>query len=143
MRFEKTVLLDCPVEKAFGIASDFEGWPKWLAGIKELKITSKKKKGVGVVWREILKTDQGDVLIDDEVVGWEENRKIVWRNIKTGFRDQKLTLGLEFAPRQGRTRATFWIEFEPSRGSDTKQLTADFNGVVKGFAEELKKIPSM
>lgn len=84
-RIEKSIVINAPPEKVFAVISDFEGMIKWNDDIKESKITSKKRKGVGVTFHQVAMPGGTRVESDVEVTGWIENERIDVRSTAGTF----------------------------------------------------------
>jgi uncharacterized membrane protein len=75
-RIEKSIVINAPPEKVFAKIGDFEGMLEWNDVMKEVKITSKKRKGVGVTYHEVAMPGGTRTESDAEVTGWIENERI-------------------------------------------------------------------
>jgi uncharacterized membrane protein len=60
----------------FAKVGDFEGMIEWADGLEECKITSKKRKGVGVTFHQVAMVGGTRTESDAEVTEWIENERI-------------------------------------------------------------------
>ena len=103
---EKDTLIRAPVERVWNLLSNHERMPEW-AGMKTVTITN-KSDGVGLKCT----CDFGRFKADEEVVEWEENRKIVHNVFAMGM-PMKESWTLE--PSSGGTRFV-WRQEIHTRG---------------------------
>jgi uncharacterized membrane protein len=75
-RIEKSIVINAPPGKVFAKIVDFEGMLEWAEGIKETKITSKKRKGVGVTYHQVAMMGDTRTESDAEVTEWIENERM-------------------------------------------------------------------
>ena len=79
-RLEKSIVINAPPEKVFAKIGDFEGMIEWNDVIKEVKITSKKRKGAGVTFHQVAMAGETRTESDAEVTEWIENERIDLRS---------------------------------------------------------------
>ena len=84
-RIEKSIVINAPPEKVFAKIVDFEGMIEWNDKIKESKITSKKRKGVGVTFHQVAMPGGTRIESDVEVTEWIENERIDVRSTAGNF----------------------------------------------------------
>lgn len=81
-QLEKTLLINAPLEKVWGIWIDVAKTPEWVDGVGESHITSVAKSGPGLTWEEHCMIDGKSIPMCHKMVVWEEKKKTV---IKTGL----------------------------------------------------------
>ena len=79
-RIESSVVINASPEKVFAKISDFETAPEWNDSLKEHKITSEKRKGVGVTLHTVSMMSGTRMESDAEVTEWIENERITVRS---------------------------------------------------------------
>ncbi len=79
-RIESSVVINASPEKVFAKISDFETAPEWNDSLKEHKITSEKRKGVGVTFHTVSMMSGTRMESDAEVTEWIENERITFRS---------------------------------------------------------------
>ncbi len=108
-RIEKSIVINAPPEEVFAKFGDFEGWSEWSDGLEEVKITSKKRKGVGVTFHSGGMIGGRRTETDAEVTEWIENERIDIRSTagKVTFFGSNI-----FKPVTGGTEYTIVVNYE-------------------------------
>ena len=52
-RIEKSIVTNAPPEKVFALLADAERAAEWMDTVKEVKVTSEKRTGVGKTWHMV------------------------------------------------------------------------------------------
>ena len=73
-RIEKTIEVKAPVEKVYALCADVEGYPKFMAEIKEVKRTGDRTSH----WK--LEVSGRAIECEGEITEMIENKRIVWRS---------------------------------------------------------------
>jgi len=78
-KVEKTVEVDAPMEKVFGLISHLERMPEYMPGIKKAEIVGEGPVANGTRARCVVEPSEGRELVYDTVIrDYEENRSIGW-----------------------------------------------------------------
>lgn len=75
-RFERLIEVDAPVERVFDLFGDFEGFPRWMRRVREVRRTGPHHTH----W--VCETALGDVEWEAETTHFEPDRRIVWRSVR-------------------------------------------------------------
>lgn len=75
-RFEEVVEVDAPVEHVFDLFSDFESFPRWMAGLRQVRRRGRRLTH----WVAETALDI-DVEWDAETSVFEPDRRVVWRSV--------------------------------------------------------------
>jgi len=75
-RFEDVVEVDAPVEHVFDLFSDFESFPRWMAGLRAVRRRGRRLTH----WVAETALDI-DVEWDAETTVFEPDRRVVWRSV--------------------------------------------------------------
>ncbi|MFQ6080277.1 MAG: SRPBCC family protein [Candidatus Bathyarchaeia archaeon] len=78
-RIEKSIVINAPPEKVFALSADVERMPEWMDTVKEVKVTSKERTGVGATSHWVVEAGGTRAEFDSETTEWVENEKIAWR----------------------------------------------------------------
>jgi uncharacterized membrane protein len=74
-RIEKSIEVKAPVEKAFALLADLEGYPRFMASINEVKMTGEKTSH----WK--LNIGGRDLETDGETIEITPHSRIAWKSI--------------------------------------------------------------
>jgi uncharacterized protein YndB with AHSA1/START domain len=137
---EKSVTIAVTPEKAFDYLSNIENHAKYAPHVKKLWVTSDKKRGIGVTFKQILRReiDQLDLEVDSEVIEYVENRKITWHNRYSNGEESDITYSVE--PEKAGSKVTFRGTFYNI--SDEKALArigTNVDAVLKRLKEVLEE----
>ncbi|MFQ5761550.1 MAG: SRPBCC family protein [Candidatus Bathyarchaeia archaeon] len=82
VRIDAKIEIALPPEKVWSRIwlSDVEKLPKWRPLVKKVTTTSKRRKGVGVTWREIHEIEGHRLVGERECIEWMENKIFAWRS---------------------------------------------------------------
>jgi uncharacterized membrane protein len=141
-RIESSVVINAPSEKVFAKLVDFEGMPEWNDVIKEVKITSEKRKGVGVTFHQVAMA--GDTLTesDAEVTEWIENERFDVRSTAGNL----TFLGSNIVkPVTGGTEVTIVADYELpysilGKIIDKLKVSKDISKNIESSNQNLKKL---
>jgi uncharacterized membrane protein len=78
-RIEKSIVIRAPPEKVFALLDDVERMVEWMDTIKEVKVTSKQRAGVGTTYHFIADAGGTRAEFDSETTEWVENERMAWR----------------------------------------------------------------
>jgi uncharacterized protein YndB with AHSA1/START domain len=80
-RLELTIIVAAPPERVWAVLEDLEGQGRWMVDVRQLKVTSELKRGVGTVMR-VTSTLFGLPIVRDvmEVTAWEPARRMEVRH---------------------------------------------------------------
>lgn len=78
-KLEKSARINAPPEKVFLLLTDREEVPKWNKLIREARVTSKERTGVGSTVHYVGEAGGARGEWDIETTGWVKNRKYAWR----------------------------------------------------------------
>jgi uncharacterized protein YndB with AHSA1/START domain len=73
-RFESFIEVEAPVERVFDLLADFEAYPRWMGGVRDVRRTGRRTTH----WVAETALDF-DVEWDAETTHFEPDRRIVWR----------------------------------------------------------------
>ena len=107
-KVEKSIVINAPLEKVFAKFGDFEGWTEWSDPL-EVKITSKKRKGVGVTFHSVGMVVGTRTETDAEVTEWIENERI---DIRSTAGNVTFFGSNIFKPVTGGTEYTIVVNYE-------------------------------
>jgi coenzyme Q-binding protein COQ10 len=102
----RSIVINAPIEKVFGIISDYERYPEFLKEVKRIKTSNRKGNEVDVHYEaEIVKVIKYTLHLKEE-----KPTKVSWTFIEGEFmKDNKGGWTLEATP-DGKTKATYNIE---------------------------------
>ena len=134
-RFEKSVEVKCPVRAAYNQWTQFEEFPRFMAGVKEVK----QLDDTHVHWHAEIwgKDKEWDAEITEQV----PDRKIAWRSISG---DAPNAGEVRFEPLgQDRTRVHLTMEYEPQGvvenvGDKLGVLSARVQNTVEDFKKYIE-----
>src|SRR5918997_2862386 len=81
-RVERIVEIEAPVERVFDLFSDFEGFPRWMRGVREVRRVGRRVTH----WVGRTAVEGLDAEWDAEVTHFEPDRRIVWRSLRGDVR---------------------------------------------------------
>lgn len=81
-RVERFVEIEAPVERVFDLFSDFEGFPRWMRGVREVRRVGRRVTH----WIGRTAVEGLDAEWDAEVTHFEPDRRIVWRSLRGDVR---------------------------------------------------------
>ena len=82
---ENSIEIERPVSQVFDFIDDYKNATKYIPGMTEYKPLGKQVSGKGSQFRLVKKTTGlPDIKSEIEVIGWEKDRKIVFKSYK-GF----------------------------------------------------------
>lgn len=102
----RSIVINAPIEKVFGIISDYERYPEFLKEVKRIRTSNRKGNEVDVHYEaEIVKVIKYTLHLKEE-----KPTKVSWSFIEGEFmKDNKGGWVLEATP-DGKTKATYNIE---------------------------------
>ena len=108
-RVERVVEIDAPVERVFDLFSDFEGFPRWMQHVREVRRTGRRYTR----WRA--DTPLGmDVEWEAETTRFEPDRRIAWRSVRGDVETDGEVVFSEIDP--GTTRMRVVLGYAPPAG---------------------------
>lgn len=81
-RVERIVEIEAPVERVFDLFSDFEAFPRWMRGVREVRRTGRRMTH----WVGRTAVEGLDAEWDAEVTHFEPDRRVVWRSVRGDVR---------------------------------------------------------
>lgn len=81
-RVERFVEIDAGLERVFELFSDFESFPRWMRGVREVRRTGRRTTH----WVGRTAVRGLDAEWDAEVTHFEPDRRIVWRSVRGDLR---------------------------------------------------------
>ncbi len=81
-RVERFIEIDAGLERVFESFSDFEGFPRWMRGVREVRRTGRRMTH----WVGRTAVRGLDAEWDAEVTHFEPDRRIVWRSVRGDVR---------------------------------------------------------
>lgn len=73
----KTILINAPLEKVWGILADVRRMPEWVDGVRESERTGAVTEGQGLRWRENCELGRQHIEAEQEMTVWEPMKKAV------------------------------------------------------------------
>jgi coenzyme Q-binding protein COQ10 len=105
---QKTIVIDAPLEKVYGVISSYDQYPQFLSEVKELKTANRQGNQVEVQYKvEVMKTIRYTLRMKEE-----PPRKVSWTFVEGDFmKDNQGSWVLE-PEGEGKTRVTYSIEMK-------------------------------
>jgi uncharacterized protein YndB with AHSA1/START domain len=76
-RAERAIEIDAPVERVFELLSDFEGFPRWMRGIREVRRVGRR----ATRWRAETAAGEDAVWVAETTV-FEPDHRLAWRSLE-------------------------------------------------------------
>jgi len=73
----KTITINAPLEKVWGLLADVGRMPEWVDGVKESERTGAITEGKGLRWRESCEFGRQHIEAEQEMIVWEPMREAV------------------------------------------------------------------
>jgi uncharacterized protein YndB with AHSA1/START domain len=108
-KIEKSVKINAPPEKVFGLLTDREQVPKWNKLIKEARVTSTQQTGVGSTVHYVGEAGGAQGEWDIETTEWVKNKKYATR---TTSGDVAMLVTWTLKEVNGGTELTYEIRYE-------------------------------
>jgi uncharacterized protein YndB with AHSA1/START domain len=108
-KIEKSVKINAPPEKVFGLLTDREQVPKWNKLIKEARVTSTQQTGVGSTVHYVGEAGGAQGEWDIETTEWVKNKKYATR---TTSGDLAMLVTWTLKEVNGGTELTYEIRYE-------------------------------
>jgi uncharacterized membrane protein len=102
-RFEKSVVINRPVEEVFAWVSDLESDPQWITAVSEKKKTSAGPVGVGTTFRDTGAFLGRQIENTYEITEYESNAKFGFKTVSGSI---PVEMTFTFEPVAGGTRVT-------------------------------------
>ncbi len=140
-RIEKSIVINAPPEEVFAKFGDFEGWTEWSDPL-EVKITSKKRMGVGVTFYSVGKLVGRRTETDAEVTEWIENERI---DIRSTAGNVTFFGSNIFKPGAGGTEYTIVVNYEMAYSLlgkilDKLKVSKDAEKIIESANQNLKNL---
>jgi uncharacterized membrane protein len=141
-RIESSIVINAPPEKVFAKLVDFEGMPEWNDVIKEIKITSENRKGVGVTFHQVAMIGDTRTESDAEVTGWIENERM---DIRSTAGNLTFLGSNTLKPVSGGTEITIEANYEMpysilGKIIDKLKVSKDIQKNIENSNQNLKKL---
>lgn len=119
-RFEREIEIEAPVERVFDMLGDFENYPRWMEGVREVRRADRRR--THWVVETALDTD---VEWDAETVVYAPDHRIAWRTVRGDVHADGEAILTEMRP--GSTHLRFMIGYD-TPGGRTGERVARFFG---------------
>jgi len=137
--FELSIVINRPIEEAFGFLSNLENDVKWRSEWVETRYTSGEALGVGATFCLTGEFLGRRVPTNYEVIEYEPNLSAAWKTVSGPL---PLTFQRTFERVEGGTR--FTIRYEPEMGGFFKLVMPLLAGSVKRQHEgDLRKVKEL
>lgn len=133
-RFEREIEIDAPVERVFDMLGDFESYPRWMEGVREVRRADRKRTH----WIVETALDT-DVEWDAETVVYAPDHRIAWRTVHGDVHADGEAVLTEMRP--GSTHLRFMMGYDTPSGR-TGERVARFFGEhpEKRLADDLSRL---
>ena len=130
-RIEQSIKVNCAIEKAFALATDFSKAGTWQEGVVEANVTSTGAFGVGSTYAWKAKALGQTMETLGEVTVWNPPFAYEWKATKSAF---PLAGGMKFQADGSGTLVTLFADAEPggffklAEGMLKRQMEKQFTG---------------
>lgn len=133
-RFEREIEIEAPVERVFDMLGDFENYPRWMEGVREVRRADRRR--THWVVETALETD---VEWDAETVVYAPDHRIAWRTVHGDVQADGEAVLTEMRP--GSTHLRFMMGYD-TPGGRTGERVARFFGEhpEKRLADDLRRL---
>ena len=145
VRIEKVIEIEAPIEKVFAFWADPKKFEKLLPEGMEgkIEVTSEGPIGVGSTYSFSGIVGGQKMETETEFVEWEENRRMVSRQIKGVYKRSES--GSFFEATDKGTKVTETVDYEllysePGKGLDDLKVRKDIEASFKAGLEKAKEI---
>ena len=74
---KKSIVINAPFVKVWGLLADVRRTPEWVDGVKESERTGAVTEGKGLRWRESCELDRQHIEVEHEMTEWEPMSRAV------------------------------------------------------------------
>lgn len=100
---ERSIVVNAPVDKVYGMWSDWESFPKYMSAVEDVKVTGPNRSH----WRARIGGIEEEW--DAETTSQEPQRAISWRSV-SGVKNRG---DIHFDPVSNGTKITVHVEYDP------------------------------
>ena len=139
MQFKRSVVIQCPVDKAFDYISDWQNLKSFMSNILDITPISFVQYGPGAAFDTVFKVGGANIPTTLEVLEFVRNQRLILHS-RQGL---KVTGGWEFKPVSGGTSISFSLQYELPPGlvrtmKDKELIEKDFSDAASQSLQLLK-----